>query len=166
MNVDEHSFVGVYDEFAPKILKYCQFRVSSKEDAEDIASHVFIRAWDYLANGKAVENMRAFLYQIAHNLVIDHYRKNKDAKEISLDNPENPIDIPAEATFPDEMDHELLMKHVKGKMTELPDNYREAIILRYVNDLSIKEVAQAMAVTENNASVILHRATDKLKQLV
>ncbi len=164
MNTEE-SFIKIYDEYSPKIFKYCLFRVSSKEEAEDLASQTFLKAWDYTSTGKEIDNFQAFLYQIAHNLVVDHYRKGRSSKEISIDNPDNPIDIPENVEFVDTLDQELALRDVRQKLDELPDNYKEIITLRYVNDLSIKEIAQAMSITENNASVILHRATEKLKKL-
>ncbi|TSC91418.1 MAG: RNA polymerase sigma-70 factor, ECF subfamily [Parcubacteria group bacterium Licking1014_17] len=164
--LDDQSFIAVYDEYAQRIFKYCYFRVNSKEDAEDLASLVFTRVWDYISAGNKIDSIRAFLYQVAHNLIIDHYRKNKEAREVSLDNPDNPIDIPEESDFIQDVDQKGMVNDIRKKLHQLPDNYREAIILRYINDLSIKEVAQAMDITENNASVILHRAVEKLKSMV
>ena len=54
MRIEEQQFADIYDQFAPKIFKYCHFRVSSREEAEDIAAQVFIRAWDHLVDGEEV----------------------------------------------------------------------------------------------------------------
>src|SRR3989338_2370672 len=105
MSIDTVAFEKIYDDFAPKIFKFCYFRVSSKEEAEDIASHVFIRAWDHVAAGKEVTNVQGFLYRIATNLVIDFYRKHKEKVEISIDDPNNSIDIPEPADFVERIDH-------------------------------------------------------------
>ncbi|MEK7582885.1 MAG: RNA polymerase sigma factor [Patescibacteria group bacterium] len=165
MGIDEAKFAEIYDEFAPKIFKYCYFRVSSREEAEDIASQVFIRAWDHIAEGKEVTNVQGFLYRIASNLIIDFYRKRKDKREISLDDPDNPIDIPDASDVHEKLEQQWEMREVKEKLDLIPENYREVIVMKYVDDLSIKEIASVMETTENNISVRLHRAIEKLKSL-
>src|SRR3989344_2045947 len=165
MVIDEAKFAEIYDEFANKIFKYCYFKVSSREDAEDIVSQVFMRAWDHIAKGKRVLNMQGFLYRVATNLVIDYYRKNKDKREISLDNPLYPIDIQDKTDVSERIDHELHILEIKEKINLLPEHYRDVIILKYVNDLQIKEIADILETSENNISVRLHRAIEKLKTL-
>src|SRR3989344_9034205 len=123
MDIDTAAFEKIYDDFAPKIFKFCYFRVSSKEEAEDIASQVFIRAWDHISAGKEVTNVQGFLYRIASNLVIDFYRKNKDKRELSLDDPENPIDIPDKAAFVEQLDLRIQVQEIQKTLHELPDNY-------------------------------------------
>lgn len=166
MTVDTTTFPSIYDEFAPKIYKFCYFRVSSKEEAEDIASQVFMKAWDHVAAGKEVTNVQGFLYRIASNLVIDFYRKNKTKHEVSLDDPFNPIDVPDKVNFVEGIEKDMLIQDIQSKLDQLPENYREVIIHKYINDLSIKEIAEVMDTSENNISVRLHRAIEKLKTLV
>lgn len=164
MQIDEPMFIAIYDEYASKVYKYCYFRVSSKEDAEDLSSQVFTRAWDYIKAGKEVDNIRAFIFRIAHNLVIDHYRKGK--KTISLEDLKQ--DIPSEdgEKFVGDLDLKLVINQVKEKLDKLPENYQSAVVLRFINDLSVKEVAQIMETSENNVSVIIHRAIIRLKKLI
>lgn len=166
MTIDEQSFAEIYDQFAPKLFKFCYFRVSSREEAEDIAAQVFIKAWDHILAGKEVTNVQGFLYRIASNLVIDFYRKNKDKREVSIDDPHNPIDVPDKSDFIERIDRDMLIQDVQGKLEQLSDTYREVIVMKYINDLSIKEIADIMNTSENNVSVRLHRAIDKLKTLV
>jgi|SRR3989344_1448067 len=166
MVIDQATFERIYDDLAPKIFKFCYFRVSSKEEAEDIASHVFLRAWDHVAGGKEVANIQGFLYRIANNLVIDYYRKNKDKRELSLNDPKNPIDVPDKAEFVERIDQQMLVNQVQDVLRDLQDNYKEIVVMRFVNDLSIKEISYILGTSENNISVRLHRALDKLKSLI
>ncbi len=166
MRIDELQFANIYDQFAPKIFKYCYFRVSSREEAEDIASQVFIRAWDHIAEGKKVTNVQGFLYRIASNLIIDFYRKNKDKREISLDDPWNLVEIPDISNIPEHLNQEMQLEEIRQKLDLLPEHYREVIILKYTNDLSIQEIAVVLQTSENNVSVRLHRAVEKLKTLL
>ena len=165
MRIDEAQFASIYDQFAPKIFKFCYFRVSSREEAEDIVSQVFFRAWDYVVAGKEVKNVQGFLYRIASNLIIDYYRKHKDKREVSLDDPANPIDIPDASNMVDRIDQNMMISDVRYRLEQLPENYREVIVLKFINELSIKEIAEVMQTTENNISVRLHRAIEKIKSI-
>src|SRR6266566_458854 len=82
MRVEEQLFIQVYDQFADAIFRHCWFRVSDRERAKDLTQETFVKVWKILDRGESVENMRAYLYRIANNLIIDHYRKKKD---VSLD---------------------------------------------------------------------------------
>ena len=164
--ITEEQFISLYREYAPKLFKYCYFRVHSKEDAEDLAGKAFTKMWDYLAQGNTIENLRAFLYRTAHNAVIDFYKTSKKGREISIDAFEDTtIDIPDDASFVENLETKSLVQDIKAQLANLPDGYREIIILRFINELSITEIATAMDITENNASVKLHRAIEKLKFL-
>lgn len=166
MSIDSALFAKIYDELAPKIYKFCYFRVSSKEEAEDLASRAFLRAWDHLASGKRILNMPAFLYRVANNLIIDYYRKNKNKKELSIEAAGPTFDIPDEPGFIDQFDVDLTIKRVKSALDSLPENHRSVIIMKYINDLSVREIAQALGTSENNISVRLHRAIEKIKTLL
>ncbi|OGN28770.1 MAG: hypothetical protein A3A33_03235 [Candidatus Yanofskybacteria bacterium RIFCSPLOWO2_01_FULL_49_25] len=163
----EAQFIELYHEYAPKIYKYCYFRVNSKEDAEDLASRVFIKTWDYIVAGERVDNMRAFLYRVAHNQVVDFYKTSKKDREVSIHNFEDDeVDIPDESTFVEDIDMKMTISGIQSKLDTLHEAYRELIVLRYVNDLSIQEIASITGLTENNVSVKLHRAVESLKKLV
>mgnify|MGYP001583856839 FL=1 len=164
--MDEQAFIELYHEHAPKLFKYCYFRVHSKEDAEDLAGKVFMKTWDYLVQGKTIDNMRAFLYRSAHNLVVDFYKTSKKDREISIHSfGEDTIDIPDTSDIAGDAETKSLVKEVMEKLEVLSDDYREIIILRFINELSIAEIAEATGMTENNVSVKLHRAVEKLKSL-
>ncbi len=166
MVIKEGEFEKIYDDFAPKIFKFCYFRVSSREEAEDIASMVFMRAWDHINTGKDVSNLQGFLFRIATNLVIDYYRNHKERKDISIDDPRTNRDIPDKHDMTEHIDRDLLVEDIRRKIDVLPESYREIIILRYINDLTIGEIAKILETSENNISVRLYRAIDKLKAMV
>ncbi len=162
--ITEEQFIEFYREHAPKLFKYCYFRVHSKEDAEDLAGKVFMKTWDYIVQGNTVDNMRAFLYRSAHNVIVDFYKTSKKDREISMDSfGEDTVDIPDNIDIAADTETKMLVKEAMGKLEELPDAYREIIILRFINELGIKEIADATGMTENNVSVKLHRAIEKLK---
>lgn len=161
-NAVEQEFLKAYDQFADAIFRHCVFRVSDREKAKDLAQGSFVRLWDYMSQGKEVDNMRAFLYRIANNLIIDEYRKKKDE---SLDRmrDEEGFDI----GFDVMRDIETKDEHAKAValLECLPDKYREALVMRHVDGLSVKDIAHLTHETENVISVRIHRAIEKLKTL-
>lgn len=164
MSSDQSQFIALYDEYADRIFKYCYFRVSSKEEAEDITAKVFLKTWEYIEKGNKIEYPKTFLYKSANNLVIDFYRTTKRNKELSLDDPDREIEIPIQDDFIENMDVRILLSEVREHIEALPEKYQLIVILRYVDDLTIPEIADITDLSENNISVRLHRAVEKLKQ--
>ncbi len=161
-NAIEQEFIKVYDQFADAIFRHCVFRVSDREKAKDIAQGSFVRLWDYMSQGKEIDNMRALLYRIANNLIIDEYRKKK---VVSLDQmrDEEGFDIGFEPMHNIESRDEY--EHAQALLERLPDKYREALVMRHIDGLSVKEIAHLTHESENVISVRIHRAIEKLKTL-
>lgn len=157
----EQAFLKLYDDHAESLFRHCYFRVSSRELAEDLTQEAFMRVWNYLAEGKTLDNPKAFLYRIAGNLIIDHYRHKKESSLDSL----------AEGGYdPAGDDADSILEYVSGKqalrlLEKLEPQYREILILRYVSDLSISDIAEVIGQTENVVSVRIHRGIQKLKHL-
>ncbi|MEK7569243.1 MAG: RNA polymerase sigma factor [Patescibacteria group bacterium] len=161
-NAIEQEFIKTYDQFADAIFRHCVFRVSDREKAKDIAQGSFVRLWDYMSQGKEIDNMRALLYRIANNLIIDEYRKKK---VVSLDQmrDEEGFDIGFESMHDIESRDEY--EHAQALLERLPDKYREALVMRHIDGLSVKEIAHLTHESENVISVRIHRAIEKLKAL-
>ncbi|MBI5078216.1 MAG: sigma-70 family RNA polymerase sigma factor [Candidatus Yonathbacteria bacterium] len=161
-NAIEKEFIKTYDQFADAIFRHCVFRVSDREKAKDITQGTFVRLWDYMSQGKEIDNMRAFLYRIANNLVIDEYRRKKDD---SLDRmrDEEGFDIGFESMKDIETKDEYARAQALLKC--LPDKYREALVMRHIDGLSVKDIAHLTHESENVVSVRIHRAIEKLKML-
>lgn len=155
----EKAFLEAYEQYGDAIFRHCYFRVSDREKAKDLVQETFSRAWQFIASGHEVQNMKAYLYQIANNLIIDYYRKKKD---ISLDG------LQEDGFDPGFDDREHLENFIAGKealgmLESLDDAYRGVVIMRYVDDVPIQDIAVIMGVSENVVSVRLHRALKKLR---
>lgn len=161
-NAVEQEFLKAYDQFSDAIFRHCVFRVSDREKAKDLAQGSFVRLWDYMSQGKEIDNMRAFLYRIANNLIIDEYRKKKDE---SLDRmrDEEGFDIGFEVRHDIETKDEY--ERAQILLECLPDTYREVLVMRHIDGLSVKEIARLTHESENVISVRIHRAIEKLKTL-
>ena len=154
-------FLKSYDTYNDAIFRYCLFETSNREIALDLTQDTFTKVWQYLENGKEVEHMKAFLYRVAGNLVIDYRRKKKTQS----------LDAMTEEGFDvgvDEQEHNegaYDAKKLMGLLEHVGDKYRDVIIMRFIDDLSVKEISKVTGESENNISVRLHRGMEKLREL-
>jgi len=138
------------------VYSYIYFIVRNRELAEDIFQETFVKAIVNIKQGRYTENgkFRAWISRIAHNLIIDNYRQEKNEQTISNDNFE--IDLfnnykLSEGTIEDEMIKSQILADVKKLVDYLPENQREVLLLRYYQDLSFKEIADITGVSINTA---------------
>ena len=167
---DKDAFVKTYDLYFDQIYRFVYFKVSSKEEAEDLTSVVFLKTWDYVQNKsiKDHKTLKSLLYKVARNSVIDHYRKKSsrieqlsiDASNSEIDLPDNSQDIHKDIEIADDY------SRIKDKLLELKEEYRELIVMRYVNELSIKEIALSLDKSRGNVRVTLYRALKALRTIV
>jgi len=159
-NSTEEKFIKFYEELADPIFRHCFFRVSSRELAKDIVQETFTRVWQYLADGKEISNMKAFLYTTTNNLIIDYYRKRRESS----------LETMEESGFnPSDSSHEVIVKQAEISqatklLNELDEPHRSAAIMRYIDGFSPKEIAEITKESENVISVRLHRALQKIKE--
>lgn len=164
---DPEAFGSIYDEYATRIYRFVYFKVSSEEEAQDLTADVFLKAWQYLLDesGKDVRNLGALLYGIARNRVIDFYRSRAVKETVSLS--EEAEDKLADERHLDEkteakIDVELLGRQLRS----LKDEYREVLVLRYLDEMSISEIADVLDKPAGNVRVLIHRALEAIKKHV
>jgi RNA polymerase sigma-70 factor (ECF subfamily) len=138
------------------VYSYIYFIVRSRELAEDIFQETFVKAIITIKQGRYTENgkFRAWINRIAHNLIIDNYRQEKNEQIISNDECE--VDLfnnykLSDGTIEDEMIKSQILLDVKKLIEYLPDNQKEVLLLRYYQDLSFKEIADITGVSINTA---------------
>ncbi len=156
----EDQFLEWHDQFADAIFRHCFFRLSDREKAKDVAQETFIRLWNYVSEGKEVANIRAFLYKIANNLIIDEYRRKET---LSLDQMQEETGFDVGYDVRGDIETRDEYKRALKSIENLPDKYREAFIMRHIDGMSVKEIAEITGDTENVISVRIHRAIEKLR---
>ncbi len=153
---DKDAFTVIFDEYYPKIFRYVYFKVPQVETCEDLSNEVFLKFWQAAYHDKKkVRDLQAFLYRIAHNTVIDFYRTRK--AEVSLNQAIHATDEQSEKIL-QMINIDQDMQKVIAALRELPDDQAEIVSLKYIEELSVKEIAQVTGKKENNIRVILHRA--------
>lgn len=161
------EFSKIYDKYIEKIYRFVFLKVSSPDVAEDLTSETFLKGWLAFReqnsdpkNQNHIDNPPAFLYQIARNLVIDHYReKGKTqivpAEDYRIIDPR--INLEEKANLISDFEQ------AKQALVNLKDDYQDVIIYRYLDELSVPEIAKVMDKSEEAVRVLLHRALKSLK---
>jgi RNA polymerase sigma factor (sigma-70 family) len=157
----QKGFLKAHQDYSEAIYRHCFFRVFSKTRAEELVQETFMRVWQYLVQGKTVDNMRAFLYRVANNLIIDESRKKKEESlEVIMEK------SPGYEPFYEghkAIEKQIMYKEIVEGMKDLPSDYKEILILRYIEDLDPKEIAEILETNANNVSVKINRAVKALK---
>ncbi len=160
------DFAKAYEDFGDAIFRYCLYQTSNREKALDLTADTFTKTWEYLSKGetKEVENLRAFLYKVANNLIIDDRRKKKS---LSLDTmTESGFDVQSGQDEAEQYESAYDGKIALEAVKNLDEKYRDVLMLRYVDDMTVGEIAKIVGESENNVSVRIHRGLEKLKEIV
>lgn len=158
---DGAAFGKLYDLNLPKIYRFVFLKVGRKQDAEDITQQVFTSAWQ---NMKGYEHkgfpFSSWLYRIAGNAVIDYYRTAK--ANVSID--QVPEEYFSETTDTEQnIDTAINMTTVRVALTKLDHDQQSVLLMKFVEDLTNKEIAETLGKTEGAVRVIQHRALKQLK---
>jgi len=154
-------FSKIYDQYIDKIYRFVFFKVNSKDIAEDLTSEIFLRVWKRFKNQEQkIENIQAFLYKTARNLITDYYREKGKVRIVSAENPG--ITDPRE-----NLEEKAILasdiEKVREALSTLKDDYQNVIIWYYLDDLSISEISDLLGRTETATRVLIHRALKSLK---
>lgn len=156
----ERQFLEVYDSHADAVFRHCYFRVYSRERAKEIMQEAFMRAWECMAGGQEVQNLKALVYKIANNLVIDESRKKKEQSLEVLHEAGFDPGQGAEHEFHAYVDGRQLLK----QLDLVEEEYRQVVYMRFIDDLKPKEIAEVLGESVNVISVRIHRGVAKLRQ--
>lgn len=150
-----------YTSFEKKLNLHAFLKVADHALGEDLVQNTFIKTWAYLVKGGKIDIMKAFLYHVLNNLIVDEYRKHKTTS----------LDILMEKGFePSDNSFARSFNILDGKATliliqNLPEKYKKVMLMRYVQDLSLKEMSVSTKQSEGTIAVQLHRGLEKLKRL-
>jgi len=161
---DHHAFGDLYEIHAPAIFRYLFAHLDNSMDAEDLTGEVFLKAWQSLP--KYIERgvpFLAFLFRIAHNVLVDHYRQNKRLEQktpdemdgYKADGTSEPVEMVSS-----QMEHQQILK----VLSNLRVDYQSVLTLRFISELSPEETAQVMKRSVGAIRVLQHRALAALRE--
>lgn len=156
VNGKQHAIEVLIRRHQKRVYSYILLIVKKQDVAEDIFQETFIKVIKSLKEGRYIDTNRftSWVMRIAHNLIIDHFRREKQAKMISKDAYE--VDILnhpkySDKTIEEEVVFEQILTDVRSLIDQLPEDQREVVLLRYYADLSFKEIAEQTNVSINTA---------------
>lgn len=162
---DATAYGQLYDYYVGRIFRFVLFKVPGREEAEDITSEVFLKTWEYInTTDKKIKNLNALLYRVARNSVIDFYRTRRSGEQKSDE--EYLEQIQDSRDMQKDVEVKIDAQNLQGMLKKLKDVYREVLVLKYIEEFSIEEIAQIMGKSKGNVRVLLHRATVALKELM
>ena len=156
VNGNNQAFDMLLQRYQGKVYSYILHIVKNKDVADDIFQETFVKIIMTLRQGRYTDTGKfaAWLNRIAHNLIIDYYRQEKSENSVSIDNDDvdmlNRRDL-CEANIEDLMVDVQIRDDVRRIIDELPLPQREVLVMRYYNDMSFKEIAEATGVSINTA---------------
>lgn len=162
----EERFLKAFDEYSDALFRHAAMRISNREKSIDAVHDTFTKVWSYVRNGHQIDSYRSFLYKVLNNLIIDEYRKHKEASLDAL------LEVPGvdEGSFPElsESTVEALAATIDGRkafdlLKELPEEYKEVLVFRFVDELGPKEIGELIEESENVVSVRIHRGLKLLR---
>ncbi len=166
MQEAKKEFGQMYNENIDNIYRFVFLKVNSKEVAEDLTAEAFTKVWKVFEKGykkgKPISNPKSFCYKTARNLVIDYYRKKGRQQVVSTESVSLSSNEDLAGQIATNSDMEMVMKAIK----EIKGDYQDIIIWRYLDELSITEIAQLIGKSEGATRVMTHRALESLKNVL
>jgi RNA polymerase sigma-70 factor (ECF subfamily) len=158
------AFEQLYRDHLRDVYSYAYYRVGNHHDAEDVTEQAFLQAYRHFERARRESNgrpLRPWLIRIAHNLASNYHRDKARKPQAPLDN-SDPIATPHGTERIVEGREEL--KHVMSSLEHLPDDRREALIMRFALGMDNREIARALGRTDGATKVLIHRAIKQLEQ--
>ena len=160
----DRDFTELYRAHLRDVYSYAYYRIGNHHDAEDITEQTFVQAYRHFERAQRESNgrpLRPWLIRIAHNLAANYYRDRSRKPQTNLDDAailSAPLDTERVVEEREEV------KEVLEGVSKLPDDRREALIMRFALDMDNREIARAMGRSEGATKVLIHRAIRQLEQ--
>ena len=162
----DRDFSDLYRAHLRDVYSYSYYRVGNHHDAEDLSEQTFLQAWRHFERAQRESHgrpLRPWLIRIAHNLAANYYRDRSRKPQTALD---DAGPIAAAHTTETLVEHRDDLARILECVEELPDDRREALIMRFALGMDNREIARALGRTDGATKVLLHRAIRQLEELV
>lgn len=168
---NQSNLEALINRHREKVYTYILYNIKDPHLAEDIFQDTFIKVINSLKRGKYKDNGRfiSWVLRIAHNLIIDHYRREKQLQTISNDNYETDLFNSqkfSEKTIEDNLVNTQISRDIRKLIRELPQDQKEVVVLRHYCELSFKEIADLTGVSINTALGRMRYALINLRRLI
>ena len=156
MNYMDDHIELLWNQYNQRLLAFIRSRVEDDAEAEDILQETFVRVHRNLCCKTEWEKPESWFFQIARNLIIDHYRRRREMVEL-------PESLPAESDLPEEDAETVLALSLMDMVNELPEPYGQALLLTEYQGLNQKQLAEYLGISLSGAKSRVQRAREKLR---
>lgn len=161
---EAEAFGKLYDFYYDKIFQFVYYRTSHQQTAEDVTEEIFVKAFKGIAAVKGgVEKLSGWIFQIARHAVIDHYRKRPEAMPLTAEFENLPS---YEQSALDMLQMKADQHMLLGALQQLPPEQQQVLKLRFLEELTISEIAAMLGKSEGNIRILQFRGLTKLRTLV
>jgi RNA polymerase sigma-70 factor (ECF subfamily) len=160
----DKEFSALYEAHLRDVYSYAFYRVGNHHDAEDLTTQTFLQAYRHFERAQRESNgrpLRPWLIRIAHNLASNYHRDRARKPQSALDHVEPPAAPHGTERIVEGREE---LKHLMDCMQELPDDRREALIMRFALGMDNREIARALGRTDGATKVLIHRAIKQLEE--
>jgi RNA polymerase sigma-70 factor, ECF subfamily len=160
------AFTALYKAHLRDVYSYSYYRVGNHHDAEDLTEQTFLQAYRHFARAQRESQgrpLRPWLIRIAHNLAANYYRDRSRRPQTSID---DAGELSAAHTTEALVESREDLNRILECVQQLPDDRREALIMRFALGMDNREIARALGRTDGATKVLLHRSIKQLEQLV
>ncbi len=167
---DQNAFSDIVSLYQHKLYQICYRMLGNKHEAEDISQEAFVRAYINLHSFDQKRKFSTWLYRIATNLCIDRIRKKKpdyylDAEVAGTDGLDMYSQISSDDQMPDDAAIQMeLQDRIQYEISRLPDKYRSAIVLKYIEELSLQEISEILELPLGTVKTRIHRGREALRK--
>ena len=162
----DRSFSELYRTHLRDVYSYAYYRIGNHHDAEDLTEQTFLQAYRHYERALRESNgrpLRPWLIRIAHNLAANYYRDRSRRPQTQL---EDAAVISAPHDTEELVEGREELRAVMDNLETLPEDRREALIMRFALDMDNREIARALGRTDGATKVLIHRATRQLQEIV
>ncbi|QHS23981.1 RNA polymerase sigma factor SigW [Virgibacillus sp. MSP4-1] len=167
---DQSAFEDIVNFYQNKVIQICYRMLGNLHEAEDIAQEAFVRAYTNIQSFDEKRKFSTWLYRIATNLSIDRIRKRKpdfylDAEVKGTEGLTMYSQLSMDEPLPEEKVESMeLNDYIQRQILSLPEKYRSVISLRYVDDLSLQEISEALEMPMGTVKTRIHRGREALRK--
>ncbi|HST90447.1 MAG TPA: sigma-70 family RNA polymerase sigma factor [Ktedonobacterales bacterium] len=164
---DAEAFGALYDRYFDRVYRYARLRVGNAADAEDVAAAVFLSAWRAIDrfSPKHDASFAGWLFRLAHNAVVDRYRRARDDVSLDAEAPRSE-EVTLLANPESLLEWRLTVDELRHALAQLTEGQREVVLLRFVEGLSAREVGDILGKQEGTVRGMQFRAIEALRRIL
>ncbi len=160
----DRAFEDLYRAHLRDVYSYAYYRIGNHHDAEDLTEQTFLQAYRHFDRARRESNgrpLRPWLIRIAHNLASNYHRDRARKPTAALDNVEPPVHPHGTERVAEGREQ---LRQVMDGLTQLPEDRREALIMRFALGMSNREIARALGRSDGATKVLIHRSIKQLEE--